>query len=163
MGVRNCEELGINLQKICSRLLNNDRLVNLLYYTEIDPFSKPALTDQQKKQQIFNNLIRVVPNIGSREDNRSAIAIFVPEARKIGENEEFRIVTIAIDIYVPLTQWLIQDSNMRPFAIMGAIQESLNNKTINGLGKIKGGDFELVTLTKEMSGYRQYFKITEYD
>ena len=38
MGARNCQELGINLQKICSRLMANDNLVKLLYYTEIDPF-----------------------------------------------------------------------------------------------------------------------------
>ena len=35
---------------------------------------------------------------------------------------------------------MIKDSNLRPFAIMGEIEESLNNKTINGLGKITGGD-----------------------
>jgi hypothetical protein len=38
MGVRNCGELGINLQKICSRLLANDDLLKLLYYTETDAF-----------------------------------------------------------------------------------------------------------------------------
>jgi hypothetical protein len=46
---------------------------------------------------------------------------------------------------------------------MGQIQNSLNNKTVNGLGKIEGGDFDLVQLTDEMSIYRQIFSITEYD
>jgi hypothetical protein len=32
MGVRNCAELGENLQKIVKRLLANDDLVKLLYY-----------------------------------------------------------------------------------------------------------------------------------
>ena len=31
MSVRNCAEIGINLQKIVKRLLANDKLVNLLY------------------------------------------------------------------------------------------------------------------------------------
>ena len=57
MSARNCQELGINLQKVCSRLLANDELVKLLYHTDIDPFSQEALTDEDKKKKVFNNLI----------------------------------------------------------------------------------------------------------
>ena len=37
MAVRNCVELGENLQKIVKRLLANDDLVKLLYYEQDDP------------------------------------------------------------------------------------------------------------------------------
>jgi hypothetical protein len=37
MGARNCQELGVNLQKICSRLMANDNLIKLLHYTDINP------------------------------------------------------------------------------------------------------------------------------
>lgn len=162
MGARNCQELGINLQKICSRLLANDNLVKLLYYVDLDPLDKTALTAEQK-QKIFNDLICVVPKVGTRTDSKSVIAVYVPKAAGLSGNSEYKTVTIAIDVFVPMTQWIIKDSNLRPFAIMGEIQNSLNGKTINGLGKIKGGDFELVLLTDEMSGYRQVFTITEYE
>jgi hypothetical protein len=46
MGVRNCKELGENLQKIVRRLMANDNLVNLLYYSDKDPLSQPYLTDE---------------------------------------------------------------------------------------------------------------------
>jgi hypothetical protein len=162
MGARNCQELGINLQKICSRLLANDDLVKLLYYVDLDPLDKTALTTEQK-QKIFNDLICVIPKVGTRTDSKSVIAVYVPKAAGLSGNSEYKTVTIAIDVFVPMTQWIIKDSNLRPFAIMGEIQNSLNGKTINGLGKIKGGDFELVLLTDEMSGYRQVFTITEYE
>lgn len=162
MAARNCQELGINLQKICQRLLNNDDLVKLLNYVDLDPLSQPALTEEEK-QKIFNDLICVVPRVGTREDSRSAIAIYIPKAAGLSGNSEFKNVTIAIDIFVPLTQWIIKDSNLRPFAIMGEIQKALRGKTVNGLGKIEGGDFDLVLLTDEMSGYRQVFTITEYE
>jgi hypothetical protein len=45
MGVRNCAEIGENLQKIVKRLLANDNLVNLLYYTDKDPLNQPHLTE----------------------------------------------------------------------------------------------------------------------
>lgn len=162
MAVRNCAELGINLQKICARLLANDDLIKLLYYTDINPLGCPALSNQEK-QSLFNDLVCVVPRVGTREDSRSAIAIYIPKAQGLSGNSEFKNVSIAIDIFVPLTQWIIQDSNLRPFAIMGEIQKSLRDKTINGLGKIQGGDFDLILLTDEMSGYRLVFNITEYE
>lgn len=162
MSVRNCQELGINLQKICSRLLANDDLVKLLHYVDIDPLAQANLNEEEKRQ-IFNNLICIIPNVGTREDSKSVIAIYIPKASGLSGNSEFKTVTIAIDIFVPLTQWIIKDSNLRPFAIMGEIQKSLNGKTVNGLGKIKGGDFDLVLLTDEMSTYRQIFTITEYE
>lgn len=162
MGVRNCQELGINLQKICARLMANDNLVNLLYYTGIDPLSQSKL-DEKQKQSLLNDLICVVPRVGTREDSRSVVAVYVPRAGAISGNNEFKNVTIAIDVFVPLTKWIIKDNNLRPFAIMGEIQNSLRDKTINGLGKINGGDFELTLLTDEMSGYRIVFTITEYD
>ncbi len=163
MGARNCQELGINLQKICSRLLINDDLVKLLYYEDIDPLTQESLSEEDKKKKIFNELLCVVPRVGTREDSKSAISVYVPKAAGLSSNSEFKAVTIAIDVFVPLTQWIIKDSNLRPFAIMGEIQKSLNGKTVNGLGKIKGGDFDLALLTDEMSVYRQVFFITEYE
>jgi hypothetical protein len=53
MGVRNCQEIGENLQKIVKRLLANDNLVKLLYYTDKDPLSQPLLTEEDKKEKIF--------------------------------------------------------------------------------------------------------------
>lgn len=162
MAARNCSELGINLQKVCSRLLANDNLVKLLNYTDLDPLSQPALTDKEK-QTIFNDLICIIPRVGTREDSRSVIAVYVPKAQGLSANSEFKNVVIAIDVFVPLTQWIIKDSNLRPFSIMGEIQNSLRGKTVNGLGKIEGGDFDLTLLTDEMSGYRMVFNITEYE
>ena len=61
-----------------------------------------------------------------------------------------------------MTQWFIKNSNLRPFAIMSEIQESLNNKVVNGLGRIQGGDFSLNFLTDEISCYEMEFQIIEY-
>ena len=58
---------------------------------------------------------------------------------------------------------MIKDTNLRPFAILGEIEESLNNKTINGLGKMMGGDFDTGYFTDEISNYEQIFWITSYE
>ena len=159
---RNYKELGINLQKIVNRLLQNDNLINLLYYTDTDPLAQPML-DMEIKKKLINDLIYITPVVGTREDSKSVIVIYVPKASVLGANSEFTNISIIIDVLVPTQQWLIKDSNLRPFAILGAIQESLNGKNINGLGTIEGGDFELINTTKEITNYKQIFRITEYD
>ena len=79
------------------------------------------------------------------------------------ENSEFRNFTLNIEVFTPLTQWIIKNESLRPFCIMGEIQNSLLNKTINGLGKIVGGDFSLNFLTEEISCYEMEFSIIDYN
>lgn len=163
MGVRNCAEIGENLQKVMKRLMANDNLVNLLYYTDKDPLNHPPLTEDQKKEEIYEKLIKVIPRVGPKETAHSIIAIRVISGSKLNSNTEFKNVKIGIEIFVPLTQWIIKDTNLRPFAILGEIEKSLDGKKINGLGKMEGGDFDLNFLTEEIGAYEQIFWITSYE
>lgn len=163
MGVRNCAELGENLQKIVKRLLANDELVKLLYYEQDDPMSQSALSTEMKEQEVFEKLIKTVPRVGTKDTAKSVIVVYVQKAGKLSGNKEFRNVRILVDVIVPLTQWYIRDTNFRPFAILGQVQSSLDDKTINGLGKISGGDFELNFVTDDVICYQQVYEITEYD
>lgn len=163
MGIRNSEEIGINLQKIINRLMANDDLVNLLYYSDKDPLNAPHLSQEKKQKEVFEKLIKIIPRLGPKEDAKSVIALKVAGAHKMPGNTEFKAIKISIEVFVPLTQWFIKDSNLRPFAILGQIEKSLDGKVINGLGKMSGGDFDLNFLTDEMSAYEQVFYITEYE
>ena len=53
MSVRNCAELGVNLQYIIKRLFANQNLLKLLYYTDKDPLSQPDLTPKQIQDEVF--------------------------------------------------------------------------------------------------------------
>ena len=163
MGVRNCAEIGENLQKIIKRLMANDDLVNLLYYTDKDPLSQPHLTDEEKQAKIFEKLIKIVPQVEPREDEKSVIAVSIVGGNKLGSNTEFRNIKISVEVFVPMTVWIFKNTNLRPFAILGEIEKSLQGKIVNGLGKIEGGNFDLSFLTKEMSCYQQDFYITTYE
>lgn len=163
MAIRNCAEIGNNLQLIVKRLFANQNLLKYLYYTDKDPLNNPDLSEEQIQKEIFEKLIKIVPRIGAKETAQSIITIRVVNGLNNGENEEFRNVTIAIEVFVPMTQWLMKGDNLRPFAIMGEVQKSLNNKTINGLGKMQGGSFELNFLTEEISDYEQTFRLITYD
>ena len=163
MAVRNCAEIGENLQKIMKRLMANDDLVNLLYYTDKDPLNQPHLTDDEKREKIYEKLIKIIPVVEPRDDEKSVVAIRVIGGNKLSSNTEFRNVKISIEVFVPMTAWIFKNTNLRPFAILGEIEKSLQGKSINGLGKIEGGDFDLSFLTKEMGCYQQEFWITAYE
>lgn len=163
MNVRNCTDIGVNAQYIIKRLLANQNLLKLLYYTDKDPLSHEDLTEEQIENEVFNKLIKIVPRVGPKETAHSLIAVRIARARGLASNNEFKNVSISIEVFVPMTQWIIKDTNLRPFAIMGEVQKSLNGKKIEGLGKMTGGDFSLNFLTEEISAYEQTFVLTSYD
>jgi hypothetical protein len=112
---------------------------------------------------IFEKLIKIVPRIGPKEDAKSIVVVKAVRANKIGSNTEFKDVKIQIEVFVPLTQWFIKDANLRPYLILGEIEESLNEKTVNGLGKMIGGDFDTNFFTDEISAFEQNYWITSYE
>ena len=163
MSVRNCAELGVNLQYIMRRLLANQDLLKLLYYTDKDPLANEDLTNEQIQNEVFEKLIKIVPRIGPKETAHSMITITVARGQGLTQNGEFRNIVIRVETFVPMTQWIIKETNLRPFAIMGEVQKSLDGKKIEGLGKMTGGDFALNFLSEEMTAYEQTFLITAYD
>lgn len=163
MGVRNCAELGEHLQTIVKRLMANDDLVKLLYYTDADPLAKPNLTEEEKKEKIFGKLIKILPRVGPRDTANSLVVLRIVNGLRLSENSEFKNVELEIGVFTPLTEWIMKGTNLRPFAILGEIQKSLDGKTINGLGKMSGGDFDLDLLTEEFSCYISTYSIVDYD
>lgn len=161
--VRDLGELGINLQKIIQRLLANQNLLKLLYYTDKDPLSGADLTEEQVEKEIYEKLVKIVPRVGPKETAHSLVAMRVVRAKTNPENMEFSDIMIQFEVFTPMTQWFIKDTNLRPFCIIGELRKSLNNKIINGLGKMTGGDFEINFLTDEMSCYEVTFYITDYE
>ena len=163
MKVRNCSDIGVNAQYIIKRLLANQNFLKLLYYTDKDPLSHEDLTEKQIQEEVFGKLVKIIPRVGPKETAHSVVVLRIARGRGLAQNNEFKNVYISLEVFVPMTQWIIKDTNLRPFAIMGEIQKSLNGKKIEGLGKLIGGDFDLNFLTEEVSAYEQTFVLTSYD
>lgn len=104
MSVRNNAELGENLQKIVARLMANDNLVKYLYYTDKDPLSHINLTEEQKRKEVFEKLIKIVPRVGPKETAHSIVTVRVASAHRANLNSEFKNIVISIEVFVPLTQ-----------------------------------------------------------
>lgn len=163
MSVRNSSELGENLILITKRLMANQNLLKLLYYSDKDPLSHEDLSEEVIKEEIFEKLIRVTPKLPPQGDAKSRIGIRLVKGIPNEENGEFREIFFSIEIFVPMTQWIIKNTNLRPFAIMGELEKSLKGKRVNGLGTIQGEGFKVGFFSDEMTCYQVDFLITTYD
>lgn len=163
MSVRNCQELGINFQLIIKRLLANQSLLKLLYYTDKNPLEKEDLTEEQIRKEVYENLIRITPKMLPQLDAKSRVGLRILNGIPDIANEEFRIIQFDFEIFVPMEQWLIVNSNLRPFAIMGEIEKSLSGKRVKGLGLIKNNGFSAEFFSDEMSCYKLSFTIEVYN
>lgn len=161
---RYLQEFGINLQKIVKRLLSNQQLLRLLSYTDKDPLNpnKEDVLKEDAYKDGRNGVVRIVPIIEDKDNSTSIISLRVAKGEPISENSEYLEIYFFIDVFVPTTQWVIKDSNLRPFAIIGEVQRSLSGKTINGLGKIVDAGFSINFLTEDITAYSIPFKITQY-
>lgn len=163
MSIRNSTEIGENLLKIAKHLLLNNRLCRLLKYTDQNPLSKELHQDLSPDELLHKN-IKVVPLVNEQEDNtESTIVIVFNNGEVASNNSEFKNLFFDILIYVPLSEWVLNDINLRPFLIMSEVEKSLKNKKIESLGTIGYQGFELNLITDIMSCYRMRFYLDVFN
>ena len=163
--VRFLQEMGPNLIKMMKRLLANKELLRLLVYTDKDPLNpdKPEVKASDAYLHGDDGVVRIIPVIGTKEDSKSIITMRVLKGVPSSGNSDFLDIYFSIEIFVPNEQWIIKGDNLRPYSIMGEIQKSLENKTVNGLGTIRGSGFSVNFFTQEISAFIMNFRITQYN
>lgn len=159
--VRNLQALGENLQMIAKALMSQQNLVRYLYYTDKDPLNKEKR--DVRPEDVFSSHIKIVPIVDIPEKDHSILSIVVVRGDSISENTEFVNIYITVEVFVPMTQWVLKSDNLRPYLIMGEISKALKGLKINGLGKIDTINFQANFFTEEMSAYKMMFSITQYN
>jgi hypothetical protein len=162
MSIRNSQELGTNLMNMALLLLDNSRLRRLLKYTDEDPLSKELHKDPSKKEILHRN-ITVVPLVNEEDNNSESTVVLVFTEGEVLDNREFKNLFFDVMIYVPLSEWTLNDINLRPFLIMSEIEKTLKNKRVESLGTIDYLGFNLHLITDIMSCYRMRFSIDVFN
>lgn len=161
MAVKHMREFGPVLQKVVTRIFENQNLMKLLYYTNDNPLAQPDISMTTIKKDMFHKLIKIVPRVLEDEikTGQSLIAFNLQNGTIDYSNSEYFLLHLQVVILCPLDKWVIQDDNLRPFAIMGEIQKSLDQKQVNGLGTLDFEGFSNVSLTDEVAGYTMSFGV----
>ena len=159
MAVRNFNEMGDNLMDIVKRLLTNQSLCKLLEYTDKNPLKHP---DFINTKELLHKRIRIVPKVEPQEDTKSTLVVMFVNGYK-NSNPEFKTLSLLVYVYCPFEEWQINDNQLRPFAIMSEVQESLDGKQVKGLGRLQLKEFSLDLITDEMGAYKMDFTLDAFN
>lgn len=122
---------------ITKKLLENKKLLKLIYYNSKDWESKPDLTAGQIKSLFTNKQISNVPKVIIDENKYTYLRItydsFVPNET----NPWYRDHLIEIKIICHFDDWDLGDYELRPYRIAGEIDSMLNGQHLTGIGLLQ--------------------------
>lgn len=124
-----------DMEIIIGKMLKNERLKRLLFYTTRDALDKPNITEDQSIELIGKN-IKTVPKLYVDKDVLNYVYItfdnFSPS-----ENPEFRDNIIMFDVICHYDQWQLKDFALRPFKIAAEIDSMFNKSKLTGIGELQ--------------------------
>lgn len=144
--------LSINkdLKLLIDKMLTNDRLCKLLYYTDKNPLEKKNLT-QEEKLTLFGKQIRIVPKLYVDQPVLNYMIISFDNFLE-SSNPEFRDNIIEFDIICHFDQWQMRDFDLRPYRIAAEIDSMLDKKKLTGIGRLEFYGAKELLLTDEFGG-----------
>ncbi len=157
---KNLSQMGKNLQKVVKYLMGNQTLVRYLHYTDKDPLA--VTKEDVDPQELLHKELLIVPQILDSDDSISRVSVKIISGEIHNKNNDFTSVTMTVDVFVPMTQWILKSDNLRPFLIMGEIQKTLNGKEIAGIGVLECLSFDLSFITEEMGCYQMVFAFNQF-
>lgn len=141
-----------DMEIITNKILKNERLKKLLYYTTKDALDKPNI-GEDASLELFGKNIKNVPKIYIDNSVLNYIIIgfdnFIPNAT----NPEFRDNTITFNIICHVDQWELKGFILRPYRIAAELDSMFNEKHLTGIGTLKfiGAD-QFITENDEFLG-----------
>ena len=145
--------LSINkdLDIIINRILKNERLQKLLYYSVNNPLEQKVLNEDEQLELVSKN-IKIVPKLYIDGSVMNYIIIsfdnFIPNAT----NPEFRDNVISFDIICHFDQWQLNDFNLRPYRIAAELDSIFNNTHLTGIGTLQFLGCNQLLLNEEFAG-----------
>lgn len=124
-----------DMEIIIGKMLKNERLKRLLFYTTRDALDKPNITEDQSIELIGKN-IKTVPKLYVDKDALNYVYITFDNFSPSG-NPEFRDNIIMFDVICHYDQWQLKDFALRPFKIAAEIDSMFNKSKLTGIGELQ--------------------------
>ena len=136
---------------IIDRIMKNDRLKKMLYYTTRDCLDRPRVTDDQALE-MFGKNIKIVPKLYVDGSVLNYIIISFDNFVENRENPEFRDNIIEFDIICHFDQWHMKDFALRPYKIAAELDTMFDEQRLTGIGKLEFLGASQIILTDEYAG-----------
>ena len=140
-----------DLEIITNKMMKNERLKRLLYYTTDDALDRPKLNEDQSLE-LFKKNIKIVPKLYIDGSVLSYVIISFDNFTPNAENPEFRDNIISFDIICHFDQWDLKDFQLRPYMIAAEIDSMLDGKHLTGIGDLQFLGANQLILNDEFAG-----------
>lgn len=125
-----------DLSLIIDKLLHNQKLLKMLYYTQKDCLEAPDLTAEQKLSML-DKQIKIVPELTISKDCPNYVIITFNNFMPNEKNPEFRDCLITFDIFCHPDHWNMGNFKLRPHKIAGEIDAMFNKQKLTGIGGVQ--------------------------
>lgn len=136
---------------IVDRIMKNERLKKMLYYTSRDCLNKPNVPEDET-YEMFGKNIKIVPKLYVDGSVLNYIIITFNNFSPNKNNPEFRDNIIEFDIVCHFDQWNLKDFELRPYKIAAELDSMFNDKRLTGLGKLNFIGADRLILNDEYAG-----------
>lgn len=125
-----------DLSLIIDRIMKNERLKKLIYYSVPNALDQPAVP-QDKAMEMLGSQIKLVPKIYIDKPEFCYLLISCSSFVENLTNPEFRDNTIVFTILCHFDQWNLGNFKLRPFAIAAELDSMFNNEKLTGIGEVQ--------------------------
>ena len=136
---------------ITNKMLGNEDLMKLIYYTQPDCLKADNLTSEEKLS-LLNHKIRIVPKIDIEKDCPTQILIMFDGFRPNMLNPEFRDCNVIFNIFCHPDHWNLGNFQLRPYKIAGQIDATFNKKKLTGIGTLQFSTCDNLVLNDQLMG-----------
>lgn len=136
---------------ILSAMLKDNRLKNLLYYTDKDALRRPNLTEEQSYELIGKN-IKSVPKVYVDKSVLCYIIVNFDNFTPNATNTEFRDNIVSFDIICHFDQWNLEGLKLRPYQIAAEIDTLFKEQKLTNIGQLEFMGANQIVLTDEFAG-----------
>lgn len=154
--------MGENLFKIANKLVNNQKLCRLLKYQDLNPLDQEAHEDVNGVELLHKQIV-LIPKYPEDGIEYSYVLAVFGDFSINPINPDFKLTQIRFDVVCPYTEWVINESSLRPYLIMEEIDKMFNQAKLSGIGNLQFINAEPLTLSPQLGGYSLHYQINEFN
>lgn len=123
-------------QKIVEKILDNDKFLKLLYYKSKDALKLSKLSEEEKEGLINKNILSY-PYVPSEDEVENYIQILFDNFTQNRTNPQYVDNMIVITLLCHKDTWILEDWNLRLYAMANEVMNMLSNKKLTGIGTVQ--------------------------
>ena len=119
-----------DMSLIVDKMMSNQRLKKLLYYTQRDALRQPNLSEEESIG-LLGSHIRIVPKLYVEAPVKADISFF---------------------IMCHYDQWQLEDFQLRPYRIAAELDSMFDKKRFTGIGRLEFQGAQGISISDELAG-----------